>query len=173
MEKYLKIFKYLWNLKRIENLLSSSWKKNISNSNLNSSNFIRFKMLNFLKNLQFYFSFQVLDNFWNNFNLKLNEIFKNNYDLDLLIKIHEDYIENVFKSLMIEKSEIQILISKILNLIIQYLNFENSIFTSSSASASSIDSKIESNFNLIEKQFDILNDQLQNITKFKLSIDFR
>ena len=171
MEKYLKIFKYLWNLKRIENLLSSSWKKNISN--LNSSNFIRFKMLNFLKNLQFYFSFQVLDNFWNNFNLKLNEIFKNNYDLDLLIKIHEDYIENVFKSLMIEKSEIQILISKILNLIIQYLNFENSIFTSSSASASSIDSKIESNFNLIEKQFDILNDQLQNITKFKLSIDFR
>ena len=173
MEKYLKIFKYLWNLKRIENLLSSSWKKNISNSNLNSSNFIRFKMLNFLKNLQFYFSFQVLDNFWNNFNLKLNEIFKNNYDLDLLIKIHEDYIENVFKSLMIEKSEIQILISKILNLIIQYLNFENSIFTSSSSASASIDSKIESNFNLIEKQFDILNDQLQNITKFKLSIDFR
>eukprot|EP01080_Neovahlkampfia_damariscottae_P002610 gene2610-3570_t len=167
MDKYLIIFKYLWNLKRIENLLTKSWKKGIKNSISNTSDFIRFKMLHFLRNLQYYYSFEVLESYWNDLVCKMNDILREG-DLDVLIKTHEEYIENVFKSLMIEKSDIQNIISKFLNLMIQYLNFESSIVK--------IDSKVESNFILIEQKFEMLSSQLQNITKFnsfKLTIDFR
>jgi gamma-tubulin complex component 3 len=161
MDKYLKIFKYLWNVKRIEYLLTTSWKTSKDN-NKNPFLFLRHKMLIFLKNLNYYFFYEVLESGWNEFSKQIEEISKNQ-NLNSLIKCHEEFVEKISQKLFIEKSDIQIVLFKIFKLVQYFLNVESS-------------SSRESNLNLVEQQFDSLMSQLTDISKLmniKIQIDFK
>jgi gamma-tubulin complex component 3 len=163
MDKYLNIFKYLWNVKRIEYLLTASWKTSKDN-NTNLFLFLRHKMLIFLKNLNYYFFYEVLESGWNEFTKEIEEISKHQ-NLNSLIKCHEEFVEKISQKLFIEKSDIQNVLLNVFKLVQYFLNVENS----SSSSR-------ESNLNLVEQQFDNLMSQLAEISKMKnikIQIEFK
>lgn len=81
MNKYIKIFKWLWRIKRVETLLNGCWKKHMTTAHLlqkvdktsdlngihrllHASNVIRHEMLHFMNNLQYFLMFEVSEKSW-------------------------------------------------------------------------------------------------------------
>ncbi|KAI4348797.1 hypothetical protein L6164_009475 [Bauhinia variegata] len=116
MAKYLKIFNFLWKLKRVEHALIGAWKTmkpNCITSNsftklphavklqlvsiLRGCQVVWVEMNHFISNLQYYIMFEVLEVSWSNF-LDEMEIAK---DLDDLLRAHEKYLHSIVeKSLL-------------------------------------------------------------------------
>lgn len=122
MASYLKIFNFLWRLKRVEHALSSTWqtmKPNCSLARLFTSagrgeksqvvavlrrcQTLRNEMNHFVTNLQYYIMFEVLEYSWANFLEEMEDA----QDLDDLIAAHEKYLTSIIeKALLGERSKL-------------------------------------------------------------------
>ncbi|ORX79680.1 Spc97/Spc98, partial [Anaeromyces robustus] len=115
MEKYRKLFHFLWRLKRVEHTLSSSWKRhsirNLKNqeirNELHKSNLILSEMIHFIYQLQYYFLFEVLECSWDELNKYID---KHTGNLDQLIKEHNRYLANIIQKGLLAPSEVNIII---------------------------------------------------------------
>ncbi|BBH07482.1 spindle pole body component 98, partial [Prunus dulcis] len=121
MAKYLRIFNFLWKLRRVEHALIGAWKTMKPNC-ITSRSFMKLQhavklqllstlrrcqvlwdeMNHFVSNLQYYIMFEVLEVSWSNF-LNEMEVAK---DLDDLLAAHEKYLHSIVeKSLLGERSQ--------------------------------------------------------------------
>ncbi|GMH18735.1 hypothetical protein Nepgr_020576 [Nepenthes gracilis] len=121
MERYLRIFNFLWKLRRVEHALIRAWKTMKPNC-ITSHSFIKLQqtvkmqllstlrrcqvlwdeMNHFISNLQYYIMFEVLEVSWSNFSNEM-EVAK---DLDDLLSAHEKYLHSIVeKSLLGERSQ--------------------------------------------------------------------
>ncbi|KAM4091113.1 hypothetical protein ACJW30_09G114200 [Castanea mollissima] len=121
MARYLKIFNFLWKLRRVEHGLIGAWKTMKPNcitshsftklqqavklqllSTLRRCQVLWVDMNHFVTNLQYYIMFEVLEVSWSNF-LSEMEVAK---DLDDLLAAHEKYLHSIVeKSLLGERSQ--------------------------------------------------------------------
>ncbi|KAK3405617.1 gamma-tubulin complex component 3 [Eucalyptus grandis] len=121
MAKYLKIFNFLWKLRRVEHALIGAWKTMKPNcitsraflklqravklqllSTLRRCQVLWNEMNHFVTNLQYYIMFEVLEVSWSNFS---NEI-EAAKDLDDLLAAHDKYLTSIVeKSLLGERSQ--------------------------------------------------------------------
>ncbi|KAL8258669.1 hypothetical protein R6Q59_026622 [Mikania micrantha] len=121
MAMYLKIFNFLWKLRRVEHALIGAWKK--MKPNLITSHFftklpktVKFRLIltsrrcqvlwnemsHFLTNLQYYVMFEVLEVSWANFSNEMEAA----KDLDDLLAAHDKYLDSIVeKSLLGERSQ--------------------------------------------------------------------
>lgn len=120
MMRYLRIFNFLWKLRRVEHALISAWKTMKPNC-ISSHSFIKLQnaikmqllstlrrcqvlcdeMNHFVSNLQYYIMFEVLEVSWSNFSNEMEAA----KDLDDLLAAHEKYLHSVVeKSLLGERS---------------------------------------------------------------------
>ncbi|KAL9233031.1 hypothetical protein vseg_008074 [Gypsophila vaccaria] len=120
MTGYLRIFNFLWKLRRVEHALISAWKTMKPNC-ISSHTFIKLQkavkmkllstlrrcqvlwdeMNHFVSNLQYYIMFEVLEVSWSNFSNEMEAA----KDLDDLLAAHEKYLHSIVeKSLLGEKS---------------------------------------------------------------------
>lgn len=122
MASYLKIFNFLWRLKRVEHALSATWqtmKPNCSLARLFTSSgrgeksqvaavlrrcqTLGNEMNHFVRNLQYYIMFEVLEHSW----AKFLEEMEDAQDLDDLIAAHEKYLTSILeKALLGERSKL-------------------------------------------------------------------
>ena len=83
MESYLRIFNFLWKLKRVEYSLTSTWRRHMTTSRMTASrpltsglelsdlrkdfhkgHLLRNEMIHFVYNLQYYMMFEVAETSW-------------------------------------------------------------------------------------------------------------
>ncbi|KAL9259817.1 Gamma-tubulin complex component 3-like protein [Drosera capensis] len=121
MARYLRIFNFLWKLRRVEHALIGTWKTMKPNC-ITSHSFIKLqhavkmwllstlrrcqvlwnKMNHFVSNLQYYIMFEVLEVSWSNFSSEMEAA----KDLDDLLAAHEKYLHSIVeKSLLGERSK--------------------------------------------------------------------
>ncbi|KAK7285463.1 hypothetical protein RJT34_20236 [Clitoria ternatea] len=121
MARYLRIFNFLWKLRRVEHALTGAWKTMKPNC-ITSSSFTRLQhavkmqlvstlrrcqvlwveINHFISNLQYYIMFEVLEISWSNF-LSEMDVAK---DLDDLLAAHDKYLNSIVeKSLLGELSQ--------------------------------------------------------------------
>ncbi|XP_061346388.1 gamma-tubulin complex component 3 [Gastrolobium bilobum] len=121
MARYLRIFNFLWKLRRVEHALIGAWKTMKPNC-ITSHSFTRLQhavkmqlvstlrrcqvlwvaINHFISNLQYYIMFEVLEVSWSNF-LSEMDVAK---DLDDLLAAHEKYLHSIVeKSLLGELSQ--------------------------------------------------------------------
>ena len=120
--KYLRVFTFLWRLKRVEAALNATWqtmKPNVAASlerdgvsgaagaalaaELRRCHTLRGEMHHFVSNLQYYVMFEVLEGSWDAFTRELNDA----DDLDALVQAHDTYLDAVTrKSLLGAKSQL-------------------------------------------------------------------
>lgn len=121
MAKYLRIFNFLWKLRRVEHALIGAWKTMKPNcitshsftklqqavklqlvSTLRRCQVLWDEMNHFVTNLQYYIMFEVLEVSWSNLSNEM-EVAK---DLDDLLAAHEKYLHSIVeKSLLGERSQ--------------------------------------------------------------------
>ncbi|KAJ9184667.1 hypothetical protein P3X46_004371 [Hevea brasiliensis] len=121
MGRYLRIFNFLWKLRRVEHVLIGAWKMMKPNcitsrsftklqgavklqllSTLRRCQVLWNEMNHFVTNLQYYIMFEVLEVSWSNFSNEM-EVAK---DLDDLLAAHEQYLHSIVeKSLLGERSQ--------------------------------------------------------------------
>ncbi|KAJ3677077.1 hypothetical protein LUZ60_002801 [Juncus effusus] len=122
MNKYLRIFNYLWRLKRVEDSLTHIWKSTKPNFIIsriftkkgeNDQNKLKLipllrkfqvlwnEMNHFITNFQYYIMFEVLEESWARFSYEMEA----SSDFDDLLVAHEKYLSSILeKSLLGEKS---------------------------------------------------------------------
>ncbi|GAV63976.1 Spc97_Spc98 domain-containing protein [Cephalotus follicularis] len=121
MARYLRVFNFLWKLRRVEHALIGAWKTMKPNcitshsftklqgavklqllSTLRRCQVLWNEMNHFLTNLQYYIMFEVLEVSWSNFSDEMEAA----KDLDDLLAAHEKYLHSIIeKSLLGERSE--------------------------------------------------------------------
>ncbi|CAH9079369.1 unnamed protein product [Cuscuta epithymum] len=123
MARYLKIFNFLWRLKRVEHALTAAWKTmkpNCGTHSFSNNNKLPHdvklhldltsrkcqvlwnEMNHFVSNLQYYIMFEVLEVSWSNLLVEM-ELAK---DLDDLLAAHENYLFSIVeKSMLGERSQ--------------------------------------------------------------------
>ena len=122
MGKYLRVFTFLWRLKRVEHALCATWqtmKPNVTAAlardgvagaagvalaeELRRCHTLRGEMHHFIANLQYYVMFEVLEGSWEVFTREMRDA----RDLDSLIAAHERYLDAVLqKALLGPKSQL-------------------------------------------------------------------
>ncbi|KAG6743894.1 hypothetical protein POTOM_052597 [Populus tomentosa] len=121
MARYLRIFNFLWKLRRVEHALIGAWKTMKPNciashsftklqhavklrllSTLRRCQVLWNQMNHFVTNLQYYIMFEVLEVSWSNFSNEM-EVAR---DLDDLLAAHDKYLHSIVeKSLLGERSQ--------------------------------------------------------------------
>ncbi|CAG8501787.1 10373_t:CDS:10 [Ambispora gerdemannii] len=102
MEEYLRLFNFLWRLKRVEYGLSDAWRRQTTSArnlaeieelkrDINSSRVVCNEMIHFVYQLQYYILFEVIECSWDEL---VTDIEKKSGDLDSLIEAHNRYLNN-------------------------------------------------------------------------------
>jgi gamma-tubulin complex component 3 len=98
MHVYHRLFAFLWRLKRVEHVLSSSFKARMSEppgrnfgNTLHKSRILWTEMTHFIYQLEYYILFEVLELSWR----ELTEAFNSFKDLDDLISAHNHYLNQI------------------------------------------------------------------------------
>lgn len=122
MGKYLRVFNFLWRLKRVEHSLCATWetmKPNVTAAlqrdgvagaagralagELRRCHTLRGEMHHFISNLQYYVMFEVLEGSWEVFTREMDEA----SDLDSLVAAHDRYLDTILqKGLLGPKSQL-------------------------------------------------------------------
>ncbi|KAG0254944.1 Gamma-tubulin complex component 3 [Actinomortierella ambigua] len=103
MHQYLKMFNFLWRLKRIEHALSSAWRQQTTSARairpiqelvpeLHQCRIVCGEMIHFVSQLQYYILFEVLECSWDEL---VKSIESKTTDLDSLIEAHTKYLRDV------------------------------------------------------------------------------
>ncbi|XP_024382207.1 gamma-tubulin complex component 3 [Physcomitrium patens] len=119
MRKYLRVFNFLWRLKRMEHATWQAMKPYCMIARVESNNegggrsqlalvlrrcqTLRNEMNHFVTKLQYYITFEVLEYSWSNFLEEMEEA----HDLDELIAAHVKYLDSILeKALLDERSQL-------------------------------------------------------------------
>lgn len=133
INKYLRVFKFLWQVKRVEHCLTHTWnlhmimKRRLSNGEgmLNRAHCVRNEMTHFIVNLHNFMMFEVLEVSWWELVDEIGEA-KN---LDELIKAHESYIAKIVnKALLGGDSGLTGQLKKIFREILQFCNSQQRLY---------------------------------------------
>jgi gamma-tubulin complex component 3 len=143
--KYLRVFTFLWRLKRVEHSLNAAWqtmKPNVAASlerdgvsgaagvalahELRRCHTLRGEMHHFVSNLQYYVMFEVLEGSWDVFVNQMNAA----EDLDALVAAHDEYLDAVTrKSLLGPKSQLLAhTLSSIFESILRFRGFADRLY---------------------------------------------
>lgn len=135
MDTYLKIFNFLWRIKRVEYSLSYIWRRHMNSvhDSISIKKFskqfhqyyiVRNEMLHFIKNFQYYIMFEVLESSWQDL---LKDI-KNAPNLDFLITSHSKYLLNIMNKSLLSSDILLKDLTDILTIIIQFCNIQDNLF---------------------------------------------
>ncbi|PKC02638.1 hypothetical protein RhiirA5_390377 [Rhizophagus irregularis] len=135
MQRYLKLFNFLWRLKRVEHDLSSAWRRNTTSARslyqikeikkeVNASRLVCSEMIHFVYQLQYYILFEVIECSWDELVTEI-EIGKKSGDLDSLIEAHNKYLTNVTTKCFLGTSNNQNYLSRLLKIIGHILQYKN------------------------------------------------
>lgn len=104
-KQYLKVFNFLWRVKRVEFALGSTWRRcmtgargflgdvsDITGTDWKTTRCAIAEMIHFVNQLQYYILFEVIESSWNELQAALQ---KPESTLDDLIKAHGDYLLNI------------------------------------------------------------------------------
>ncbi|KAK1700331.1 Spc97/Spc98 family protein [Colletotrichum godetiae] len=103
--QYLKVFNFLWRIKRVEFALASTWRKCMTGSRgvlqnsdpvvvqtWKSTRGILAEMIHFIGQLQYYILFEVIESSWNELQKRIH---REGCTLDDLIKAHTRYLNDI------------------------------------------------------------------------------
>ena len=103
--QYLKVFNFLWRIKRVEFALASTWRKCMTGSRgvlqtddpkvlqtWKSTRGVLAEMVHFVGQLQYYVLFEVIESSWTELQKNVR---KDDCTLDDLIQAHEKYLKNI------------------------------------------------------------------------------
>ncbi len=107
--RYLRIFNFLWRVKRMEYTICATWRYQKSNMEkfrgiseiyeiVHQSNIISSEMLRLVQNLNFYIMFEVLECSWKTLCEKLRDA----KDMDQVIAANENFIDTIFTLLLLD-----------------------------------------------------------------------
>mmetsp|Transcript_38671 Transcript_38671/g.37022 ORF Transcript_38671/g.37022 Transcript_38671/m.37022 type:complete len:328 (-) Transcript_38671:387-1370(-) len=124
MLDYLRIFNFLWRLKKVEHSLINSWRLNMENKlkfqrikgfkdKFHKFNLVHYEMVHFISNIHNYIMVEVLESQWKVFQDEL----KNAGDLDQLIQCQRKFVSSILdKSLLSEnKKDLYRTLMKLIN----------------------------------------------------------
>jgi gamma-tubulin complex component 3 len=115
LHKYLRIFNFLWRVKRMEYAMCAIWCKQKADKEkfrtikeiheiIHQSNIISSEMLRLVQNINFYIMFEVLEVSWKNLEEKLN----NSTDMDQIIAANEQFLEDILSQLLLDQQSVEI-----------------------------------------------------------------
>ncbi|KAL1844519.1 hypothetical protein VTK73DRAFT_2375 [Phialemonium thermophilum] len=103
--QYLKVFNFLWRVKRVEFALASAWRKSTTGSRgvlqtddpdvrrtWKTTRGVLAEMIHFVGQLQYYVLFEVIESSWSELQANIR---KDDCTLDDLIQAHEKYLRNI------------------------------------------------------------------------------
>ncbi|KAI9138608.1 Spc98 family-domain-containing protein [Paraphysoderma sedebokerense] len=132
MQQYLKLFNFLWRLKRVEYTLSQGWKTHVTRreefrgisiqSLLHIAQVTWCEMFHFINSLQYYILFEVLECSWAEL---LKQIQESATDLDMLIGAHNKYLNNIISRGLLSGNGDQNLLPRLMKLFEVILQFKN------------------------------------------------
>ncbi|KAK9462825.1 Spc98 family-domain-containing protein [Lipomyces oligophaga] len=116
--QYLKIFNFLWRLKRVGFSLNSSWRRSITGARgiLSSRNFQQIwkpargtcsEMIHCTGQLEYYILYEVIESSWIELQTQLTD--RNDITLDQLIAVHSKYLSNITHKGLLSSSLIHLL----------------------------------------------------------------
>lgn len=142
LDAYLKIFQFLWHIKRVERDLNSSWKRQITitrritpsprlqqlSTVLHPCNLLRHEMVYFINNLQYYLMFERIESQWNELLQKTIEL-KKHGNLDELIEIHQKFPIKIIQDSFLDDESRPVLdhLRKIFRLVHQFMQIQNMV----------------------------------------------
>ncbi|KAK3848672.1 MAG: Spc98 family-domain-containing protein [Linnemannia gamsii] len=134
MHQYLKMFNFLWRLKRVEHALSSAWRRQTTSARairpilelvpeLHHCRIVCGEMIHFVYQLQYYILFEVLECSWDEL---LKAIEDNNVttDLDSLIEAHSKYLRDVTSKGLLAASHDENMMPRLLELLATILDYK-------------------------------------------------
>lgn len=138
MEKYLKIFGFLWKMKRVEYVLGSMWKQQMGSKKmlgnvgelegeLRRANLVRHEMLLFVANLGNYAMVEVIEAHWKTF---LDEV-KKATNLDELIATHGRMVDTILEKVLLTSKNESICkhLFKLFDLILRFKHSYDVLYT--------------------------------------------
>ncbi|EDV25710.1 uncharacterized protein TRIADDRAFT_23488, partial [Trichoplax adhaerens] len=138
MINYLRMFNFLWRLKRMEFVLGETWRNQLKCFNiykhlpgilplLHASNILTAELIHFINQMQYYIMFEVLECAWDELVKRVEEA----KDLDDVIDAHDKFQEIIItRSLLDSHSrDLQTQIRSIFNFILQFQNLLESLFS--------------------------------------------
>ncbi|KAF9930238.1 Gamma-tubulin complex component 3 [Linnemannia zychae] len=134
MHQYLKMFNFLWRLKRVEHALSSAWRRQTTSvrainrilelvPELHHCRIVCGEMIHFVYQLQYYILFEVLECSWDEL-LKAIENNNTTTDLDSLIEAHSKYLRDVTSKGLLAVSHDVNMMPKLLELLATILDYK-------------------------------------------------
>eukprot|EP00118_Oscarella_pearsei_P015761 m.144765 g.144765 ORF g.144765 m.144765 type:complete len:863 (+) comp38407_c1_seq3:451-3039(+) len=142
--RYLRIFNFLWRAKRMEHSLASVWKSQMSrareihwmtelSSVLHVCHTLGASMMNFVNQMQYYITFEVLECGW----ADLEKAVTQANDLDQLIAANNVFLDDVTSRALLGPNSKTLLrqLRTIFDLIVQYQHAQDDVFTSAAAEA--------------------------------------
>lgn len=139
MATYLKIFNFLWRIKRVEFNLSHTWRRHMNmqhaanvtaetRQQLHQCHTLRHEMVQFIYNLQYYLMFEVLECSWEELTQQLKHSV---HDFDQLIAAHAEYLNKIVeKSLLSSEALLQIL-NNTLDVILRFCSTQELLYFAS------------------------------------------
>ncbi len=135
MNKYLKIFNFLWRMKRVEHSLSSTWRKHMNlahnikdipdlAADLRKFYKLRNEMIHFIYNLQYYMMFEVLECSWQELVLDM----KSASDLDQLVAAHAKYLNTIMGKSLLTSDALLNDLTTLLDLAIKFCRAQESLY---------------------------------------------
>ncbi|KAJ3271184.1 Gamma-tubulin complex component 3 [Terramyces sp. JEL0728] len=133
MHIYHKLFIFLWKLKRVDHLLTSTWRNQMKSGNpkvvqiIHKSNLVRSEMIHFINQLQNYIQFEVIECSWN----ELMEKFESDKcDLNCIIDSHLHFLQLVLQKCFVSNNELHHQLMKLFDIILDYGNFQEKLVNS-------------------------------------------
>ncbi|KAG0314037.1 Gamma-tubulin complex component 3 [Dissophora globulifera] len=132
MHQYLKMFNFLWRLKRVEYALSSAWRRQTTSARairpilelvpeLHHCRIVCSEMIHFVYQLQYYILFEVLECSWDEL---LKTIESSTTDLDSLIEAHAKYLRDVTSKGLLAASHDANMMPRLLELLATILDYK-------------------------------------------------
>jgi gamma-tubulin complex component 3 len=137
LNKYLRVFNFLWRIKRVELTLNRVWNMHMSmsrrvkdaNGTIRKSHLLRVEMHHFITNLHNYMMFEVLECAWSELVEEISEA----KDLEELITAHGTYLDKIVDmALMVshnkDKNNLLDLLKGIFKVVINFGNQQDRIY---------------------------------------------
>lgn len=134
MLTYLRLFNALWRAKRMEYVLSSLWKSQMTNWKilmkmpevvpiLHQCHMLISEMVHFVQQMQYYITFEVMECSWDVLEKKV----KSAEDLDQVIAAHEEFLEMIMTRALLDNGSTKLLnqLRATYDLIIQFQNIHD------------------------------------------------
>lgn len=137
VREYSRIFQYLLYLKRVENSLTTIWKRDMkgvgNRQRLNENKLffhlpqlLRAEMTHFVQTLQHYLMFEVLESNWSDLQSKINKA----ADLETIIESHSQFLRKLIQTSPLMSIEIQQQSHQIFHLILRFCKIQENLIQS-------------------------------------------